>query len=83
MEKEMEKARIIETLKREEIKPVLEYVSSNEELYHLCEVFLKDIEQSEFEVLLMEIMQEENLTLNDDLQEMAAGLKVGSLYIDK
>lgn len=83
MEKEIKKARIIETLKREEVKPILEHASSNEELFHICDVFLGDIEQSEFEVLLMEIMQEENLILNDDLQEMAAGLKVGSLYIDK
>lgn len=82
MEKEMKKARIIEVLKREEVKPILEHASSNEELYHICDVFLEDIEQSEFEVLLMEIMQEENPILNDDLQDIAAGVRIGSLYLE-
>lgn len=82
MNKETKKARIIETLKREEVKPSLEYSTNTDELYAICSVFLEDIDQEEFEALLIELMEEPNPTLNKDLQDVAAGVKVGSLYFN-
>lgn len=80
MKRNINKGRIIETLKREEIANQLEYIDNDEALYSLCSVFLEDIDKMEFKELLLEIMTEQGSILSDDLQDMAAGVKVGSLY---
>lgn len=66
--REIKKARIIETLKKEEVKPVLEHGSRIEEVYHICDVFLEDIDKSEFEILFIEIIKEEDFKVSKDLK---------------
>lgn len=82
MDKALKKGRIVETLKREEVKNIINYASGIDELNHICDVFLEDIEKDEFEELLAEILQDGNINLNEDLQDISAGLKVGSLYFE-
>lgn len=79
-----EKKEIIKrALEREEVKYTIEYADNMRTLYIICKEYLEGMTEPEFLELMIELIQEGAPEIGEDFQDIAAGLKVGQLYIDK